>query len=165
MSSRPTNLTYLDFKILNEKWNSYKLEDDTILKARVVMVSYAKVNDPEPNQGAFFFASHTVFGVESPPEIRGPRDPTIYTLAELMKELEPDKEDLKLKTLDENWSEYVIEDSTKISLKVSPTRVMRTKKFDSIGNPQYVVQSMILPKAVAKDPRKLAAMVGVGGTG
>src|SRR2546426_10271630 len=95
MSQRPIGITYLDFKILNEKWNSYKLEDDTLLKARVLMVSYAKVNDPEPNQANFFFASHTVFGVESPPEIRGPGDSNIYLLAELMKELEPGKEDLK----------------------------------------------------------------------
>ena len=59
----------------------------------------------------------------------------------------------------------MIEDSTKISLKVTPTRIMRTKKFDSIGNPQYVVQSVVLPKVVAVDPKKLAAIVNFGATG
>ncbi len=58
----------------------------------------------------------------------------------------------------------MIEDSTRISLKVTPTRIMRTKKFNSVGNPQYVVQSVVVSKVVGKDPSKLAAMTGFVGT-
>jgi len=165
MSRETPDITYLDFKILNEKWNSYKLEDGTTLKARILLVTYAKVNNPMPNQANFFFASHTTYGVEAPGEIRGPGDPNQYVLSQLLEAIEPGKEDLKFNTLQEVWSDYVIEDSTKISLKVTPTRIMRTKKFDSIGNPQYVVQSVVLPKVVAVDPKKLAAIVNFGATG
>jgi len=165
VQEEPIKLTYLDFKILNEKWSTYKVEDGTILKARVMMVSYAKVTNPKPNQANFMFALHTVFGVESPNEIRGPADSTTYTSSELMNALEPGKEDLKIDTLQELWSEYVVEDTTRVSLKVTPTRIMRTKKYDFAGNPQYVVQSIIVPKVVGKDPKKLAAMVGFGPTG
>ncbi len=66
--------------------------------------------------------------------------------------------------LQEVWSDYVIEDSTRISLKVTPTRIVRTKKFDSVGSPQYVVQSVVMPKVVGKDPSKLAPMTGFVGT-
>ncbi len=58
----------------------------------------------------------------------------------------------------------MIEDSTRISLKVTRTRIMRTKKFDSVGNPQYVVQSVVVPKVVGKDPSEFAAMTGFVGT-
>ncbi len=75
------------------------------------------------------------------------------------------KEDLKFDTLQELWSDYVTEDSTRISLKITPTRIMRTKKFDLAGNPQYVVQSIVVPKVVGKDPRKLAATVSFGPKG
>lgn len=158
-------LTYMDFKMLSENWNSYRLEDKTILKARVLLVSFARVEHPQPNQPSFIFSLHTAYGVESPSEIRGQPDSHTYSTSELMKELETGKEDLKFDTLREVWNDYVIEDSTRISLKVTPTRVMRTKKFDFVGNPQYVVQSVILPKAVAKDPKKLAAMASFGSTG
>ncbi len=165
MSRETADITYLDFKILNEKWNSYKVEDGTTLKARVLMVSFAKIENPKPNQANFWLATHTVFGVESPPpEIRGPGDANTYSLSELMNALEPGKEDLRIDTLSEVWSEYVIEDSTRLSLKVTPTQVMRTKKFDLIGNPQYIVQSVVVPKVVGKDPRKLATIAGIAGT-
>ena len=165
MQEERLKLTYLDFKILNEKWSTYKVEDGTILKSRVLMVSYAKVEDPKPNQANFMFAMHTVHGVESPNEIRETPDATIYTSSELMNDLEAGKEDLKFNTLEELWSEYITEDSTRISLKITPTRIMRTRKFDFAGNPQYVVQSIVIPKVVGKDPRKLAATVGFGPTG
>jgi len=165
MTAEIFELTYLDFKILNENWNSYRLEDKTILKARVFLVSYARVEHPAPNQPTFIFALHTAYGVESPPEIRSQPDSQTYTTTELMKELEPGKEDLKFEPVREVWNEYVIEDSTRISLKVTPTRIMRTTKFDLAGNPQYVVQSVVLPKAVAKDPKKLATMASFGTTG
>jgi len=162
MQEEPLKLTYLDFKILNEKWSTYKIEDGTTLKARVLMVSFAKVENPKPVRANFFFSVHTVFGVESPNEIRRALDANTYTPDELMNDLEPGKEDLKFTTTQELWSEYVIEDSTRISLKVTPTRIMRTKKSDLAGNPQYVVQSVVVPKVVGKDPKQLAAMMAFG---
>jgi len=164
MPEEKPDLTYLDFKILNENWNRYMLEDETILKARVLMVNYAKAENPKPNRPNLMVASHTVYGVESPAKIRGAPDATDYALAELINELEPGKEDLNFRALSEGWSEYVLEDSTRLSLKITPTRVMRTKKFDLAGNPQYVVQSVIVPKVVAKDPKKLAVMSSIAGT-
>src|SRR5438128_9880575 len=92
----PIKLTYLDFKILNEKWSTYKVEDGTILKARVMMVSYAIVMNPKLNQANFMFALHTVFGVESPHEIRGPADSTTSAASELMQALEPAIDDLNI---------------------------------------------------------------------
>ncbi len=89
MREEPVKLTYLDFKILNEKWSTYKVEDGTILKARVLMVSYASVENPKPNQANFMFAMHTVYGVESPNEIRGTPDATNFTSSELLNDLEP----------------------------------------------------------------------------
>ncbi len=71
---------------------------------------------------------------------------------------------MKFRTLSEGWSEYVLEDSTRLSLRLTPARVMRTKKFDLVGNPQYVVQSVTIPKIVAKDPKKLAVMSTIAGT-
>jgi hypothetical protein len=164
MTQEKMEITYMDFKILSESWNSYMLEDDTILKARLIMISYGKVENPKPNRPNFLAATHTVYGVESPPKTRGSGDPNSYTLAELISDLEPGKEDLKFRTLSEGWSEYVLEDSTRLSLRLTPARVMRTKKFDLVGNPQYVVQSVTVPKIVAKDPKKLAVMSSIAGT-
>ena len=165
MQETPPKLTYMDFNILNEKWSTFKVEDGTVLKARVLLVSFARVEDPKPGEANFFFAIHTVFGVESPNEIRRPLDAATYSPSDLMKDLEPGKEDMKFTTLTDYWSEYVLEDSTRLSLKVSPTRIMRARKADLAGNPQYVVQSVTVPKVVGKDPTKLAQMVTFGATG
>ncbi len=75
MTEEKVEISYMDFKILSESWNSYMLEDDTILKARLIMISYGKVENPKPNRPNFLAATHTVYGVESPPKTRGAGDP------------------------------------------------------------------------------------------
>lgn len=96
-----------------------------------------------------------VFGIEAPPEIRGPPGLDRYSKEELAAAVEPGKEDMKFRPLkEEEWNEYELADGTRLFLRIAVTRIARTTKFDSMGNPHYITQNTVLHKSLSKETAK-----------
>jgi len=64
--------------------------------------------------------------------------------------------EVDFKALREEWNEYEASDGSTVRLKVIVTNIVRLKdKFDSVGNPIYVVKSSnVLSTSVSEKSKK-----------
>jgi len=64
--------------------------------------------------------------------------------------------EVDFKALREEWNEYEASDGSTVRLKVIVTNIVRLKdKFDSVGNPIYVVRSSnVLSTSVSEKSKK-----------
>jgi hypothetical protein len=164
----PSKAQFIDFKAEREEWNRYLLEDDTTLRIRFILTG-AMVDKTmeevlkeaerasEKLRIGFTIRSHNVFGVESPPQLRGSPDSRRYSPEELRASIV--KAELDFETVRETWNSYVFENGIRLKAKISPTSINRTSKFDSGGIPIYTLDFTIdvllkLPEEIEKVLRK-----------
>lgn len=126
----------LSFEILKEEWNYYELEDGTLLSVKTVLINVFKEGVDEKGRPIYSFSWTNIIGAVSPPQLRGPPSRKRYTPEELEDSI--DKEELKFTPLKEGWSEYRLEDKTRLFIKPILVEVSRTKKYDSRGTPIYI---------------------------
>ena len=163
--------TFVNFEINKEGWNLYKIEDGTLLKARVLLLGILMENKLEeivkqlkPDEKPkleLAFHSKQIFSVESPLELRGTPDSKTYTIAELRGFIV--NKDVDFETIREVWNIYELENKITIKFKIAPVVVSKTNKFDRAGMPIYVVDSNIFSKTELPDhlrkllkPRKIS---------
>jgi len=157
----PADFVVVDFEVVREGWNRYKLEDEAVLKTKFVLISVvAEKNFKEIIERAktekglkvgFGFQSHNVVGVEAPMRLRGEPDTKTYTIEELRSSIV--KEDLDFEVLTETWNVYKLENGVMIKVRNAPINVSRTSKFDSRGLPIYLVDSTADVKVSLKEER------------
>lgn len=145
----PPDFVFVDFKVVREGWNKYKLEDDTILKTKFVLINvmmeknYKKIMERAKTKKGlkigFGFKSQNVIGVEVPIKLRGEPDTKKHTIEELRSFIV--KEDIDFEPLKEIWNVYNLENGITIKVRNSPISVSRTSKFDDRGLPIYLVDS------------------------
>lgn len=145
----PPDFVFVDFEVVREGWNRYKLEDETILKTKFVLISvimernYKKIMEKAKTKKGlkigFGFKSQNVIGVEAPVRLRGEPDTKTYTIEQLRSFVV--KEDLDFESLKETWNVYNLENGITIKVRNAPVSVSRTSKFDSRGLPIYLVDS------------------------
>jgi len=159
VAKAPRDFVFVDFEVVREGWNRYRLEDETLLKAKFVLISVAmEKNYKEMMERAktekglkmeFGFNSQNVIGVEAPERLRGEPDTKTYTIEELRSSIV--KEDLDFEVQTEIWNVYKLKNGITIKARNAPISVSRTSKFDSRGLPIYLVDwtadvKVILPK-------------------
>lgn len=55
---------------------------------------------------------------------------------------------IEIKSSNEAWSEYVLENGHKIKVKQIITQVVKLEENDKVGNPEYVVQTAPLMSVI-----------------
>lgn len=158
---------FLDFETEREEWNKYLLEDGTLLRAKLILTGVQidktikeiakEAKSKQKLKIGFGIGSHNLFGIEAPPKLRGSPDPKKYSPEELKASIV--KEDLDFETKKETWNSYVFENGMRMKVKISPTSVNRTSKFDGRGMPVYWVELTInvklrLPETIEKIRKK-----------
>lgn len=151
---RPTSskARFIDFKVENEEWNKYELEDHTILRVKFVLTgamvdkTMEEIKKEARKSGkklkiGFTIGSQNVFGVESPTRLRGRPDSRRYSPEELRASIVKPK--LGFVTTRETWNSYLLENGMSIKAKISPTFINRTSKFDIRGIPIYTLDFTI----------------------
>lgn len=137
---------FIDFDIIEEPWNLYKLEDQSILKTRFVLINVLKEKGTPKGTLEFGFQSTNVLGVIPPPELIGvPSRP--YGPEELESSVVA--EDLKIDRIgEERWNKYKLKNEIELNVKNVLVTVSRTNKFDQRGLPVYLVnlQAIVKPK-------------------
>ena len=137
----PNELKIVDFEVVNEPWNEYKLADGSTLRVKVVLVNV--INE----DGGFSFEAKNVIGVTPNPDFIGLPSGLLKPGETLESYVE--EEDLKILEKTEYWNEYKLpSEKTRLTLKGVPVIVSRTSRRDPKGIPIYTanVQLLIKPK-------------------
>ena len=126
-------------RLKEEELNEYKLKDGSVIKVKPVLswiklqqkgehiateiqIKYEKITDPAP-------------------ELCGKPDSRSYTEEELSEFIID--EDIDFKSVRESWNEYLLEDGSKLSMRISLKKVSRTNKFNDCGKPIYLLKYYI----------------------
>jgi len=143
---------YVPFKVDRELWARYKLEDGTILKIKTVLINiktnielaeaFKKQQETKERVPiGMHIQVHNIVGVEVPPNLRGPPDTKTYSPAELTNYVA--QGDLEFERMDPTTWVSIYELENKITIKVQNTLIeaSRTSKYDTSGDPIYLVSS------------------------
>jgi len=125
----------IDFEVIREPWHKYELNDNTIIKTKYVLTTLNKVQ--KDGKSNYRIDGQTITVVLPAMESQGHPDPTQYTGEDYQNAIIQD--DVKYNTLDEEWYEYLVDDGTKLKLKMTVTGISKTSKFNKIGQPVYIV--------------------------
>ena len=131
--------SWLNFEVLREPWNRYRLIDGTILAVKHVLAEVIKRAMPEGKFSLGIGVQQIIGFSHIPNRLLGTPSTEKYSPEEIRSSIVED--DMRYDTLSEEWNEYVAEDGTRIRLKVTLTRVSRTNKFDKDGKPIYQVET------------------------
>lgn len=142
MSERTTDI---DFDIIKEPWNKYELGDGSILKTRCILTKiHKRIKIGENTAGYGIDSQNMIVIYNVSPNLKGEPSTQAYGPKELETSIVQD--DIRYTTISEEWNEYVAEDSTRIRLKTTVTKVSRTNRYDKNGDPRYLVKTSILPQ-------------------
>lgn len=154
-----TTGTFINFEVKREGWSLYKIEDGSLLRARVILSGFLMQSGHESiaeqiKQGkkpeiTVNFRSRTLFAVESPPKLRGEPNPKPYTIKELKESIID--EDMDFETIKEVWNLYELENGITLKARLSVVAINKTDKFDNTGVPAYTVDSSVDVKVQLSD--------------
>lgn len=143
-----SDFSLLDFKVVKEYWDSYELNDGTILKSRVILTGVKKSVSSPSKEYEFDFQSIQSFIFSD--KSRGPPHNKMFTKEELESSY---KKEISFSTLSEKWNEYLINDDTKVKLKSTVSDITKSDLFLQSGEPIYNVKIRVLSKVVR--PKKI----------
>lgn len=135
----------IEFSAKSEPWVKYRLEDKTVLLARLLITKVYKTDQYDPNgQPVYVWSSQNLFTTVAPKENRGtPSDPPPSSLNPADYNVTPvDFE----RVGSEQWNIYELKDKTILRIKLEVTGVVRTDKFAADGDPFYIVSSGALTR-------------------
>jgi len=139
----------INFDVLNEKWQVYELEDNTIIKSKFLLINILAYGVPdEEGKRLTRFGTQTINVIHSPRGIRGPPDRT-WTA----EELEPYVTETNLKKRlikDSGLYRYESENSI-FEVDYMIRQVDKTSKYDAIGMPAYIIRSKTSIISVKKE--------------
>ena len=136
---------YLDFKASKEDWNIYKLEEDVLLKMKLVLIKVSLREIDENGNPGYETAYQVVSGIVPPPSVLGKPVEKIYSAKEILDAVTVD--DVKVtEVIHEDWNEYKLTDTSQLSIKLVLTKVSKTNLCDIKGEPVYNVQHQAIIK-------------------
>ena len=138
------------FEVISEKWNTYDLGNEIILKAKIVLVKILKPSGIALEEvPELIYNAPVVIAVYAPLEKKGTPETKELTPALVSKSI---SEDLDPVPLEENINEYKLEDKGFLRLRLMLTRVAMTDIFSADSSPVVAVSHQVVPQI--RLPRK-----------
>ena len=142
--SFPLVISYLDFDVLHEPWNRYRVSDGSMLYSRVIVVQIVKPGQYDiygkPQYGIL---ANNLSSLRAPKELRGSptlQPPSAEQLGNYIVE------DVNIEPISEDWSSYRCADGTTIKVKGFVTSIKRTSVYDGLGEPLYIINTQNIIK-------------------
>lgn len=138
--AQPVGDNYEEFNIVKEDWNSYMLEDGTVLRVRQLLVKIAKqpmANPAEPSMSIEM--SNLLTAIFPPADLKGPPSSQQYNPQELSQSLA--QANIKYVPTLEVTNEYITRNGIKLLFQIASLNVGRTNKFGPTGDPVYLVNA------------------------
>lgn len=140
MTPQAEKLNFLEFKVINEPWNEYKLEDQTTLRVKIVLTGVLGEGD-----GKFSLSHAPIFSVVPNEIYVGIPSPPLKPDEKLEDSIEA--EDLKFSQITDYWNEYdVPSEGIILSIKGILVSAARTKRHDERGLPIYITNVQLIVK-------------------
>ncbi len=137
-----SELIPVEFTVISEPWEKYKLEDQTKLFARLIVTKVVRGFN-ENGQPAYNLNPQPIFVTHAPESLRGQPaavpinfgDPSAYKVVASLdfNRMGPEK-----------WNEYHFTDGTVLKARLEISAISRTDKFAQDGDPGYMIQSQPL---------------------
>lgn len=132
----------LDFDVVREPWNKYELADGSYIKSKYVLMKVKKVGPDEQGKASLDVGGQPlIVSYNVPKELRGSPSTELYSPEQILKAVESE---VRYNTISEDWNEYLLEDTTRIRVKITVSRVLRTKLFNRDGEPIYHVDHAVI---------------------
>lgn len=150
--SLPPDYEELDFKIEEEDWNVYELDDGVIVKGRVFLVKIMRdPNDPKKMNFDISQPSWTVYATtpfRGTPSMELIRDPVKQKIAEKYK--------VHINKSHEPWNIYrILRNGQEIKIKLAVDEILRFKDaYDQNGCPFYRVPNGITISIKGNEPQQ-----------
>lgn len=115
-------MEYLDFKIINESWNWYKLSDSCLLKLKMILVNVLDDGSDVCGDPKFSLQINPVIGI-------------VPSSKEVVQSA---KEDISFDPIEENWNEYLINNGFVLRIKPIISQINRLNSVNEVtGTPNY----------------------------
>lgn len=138
---------YIGFELKKQGVSEYRLEDGSRVKLIDVVLKIIK--DPfkkDPNGMLLNVTNLTT--VYSPKELKGSPSKEAITRENLQKSIK--NNDMNFTPVKEEWSEYELDNGSKVRLKTILTGVSSTSLYDPYGEPIYLMQMQELNRVIPK---------------
>jgi hypothetical protein len=142
------DLKNLDFEVVTEPWNKYSLEGHGILRTKFVLIRLGILEGVQPMAGQpiIGFKSKDLFDLLPLEANKGTPYSREYSPIELAESII--QRDIAFKPIqEEQWSVYEA-DGRKFQFKLVLVKVDKTNKFDSLGEPIYLINTQPIIKIV-----------------
>jgi hypothetical protein len=134
---------YPSFVPRTEKPNFYRLDDGTILRL------YPILNSLTPTQKhAFQFNIQNNISTFVPKQLRGTPSEVSYDQQQLQENIEVF--DLSFRPMIEDFNEYEVDSKQILSIKTTPAQISKSKFFNNLGEPIYLVATTMIVKVKPK---------------
>lgn len=138
--SVPPVINYVDFEVLNEPWEVYKLTDNTILRTRSVVAQIVKTGQFDVyGKPVYAVMANVMHSIRAPKELRG--EPTLPPLTSQQLGNSIIEEVNASLTGQPQWNIYRCVDGTTIKVQTVLVSVRRTSAFDILGEPMYIIST------------------------
>src|SRR5712692_2977692 len=135
-----TSTTLIEFTVISEPWVKYKLEDQTKIFVKLVVVKVVRgLNDQ--GQPAYNMTAQNIIATHGASNLRGQPSTTQLNLADpssykIVASLDFDRMG------EERWNEYHLTDGTVLKARLEPSTVARIDKYQHDGDPVYLVNTI-----------------------
>lgn len=141
MTVQSQEMVFLQFEVIKEPWNVYKLEDGTTLRVKVILKNLIK-----EAENSYSLETSNVIAVIPNPKFIGLPSPPLKPGENLESYIEA--EDLKILDKTELWNKYEVpSENMTLQIKGVPVSVSRTKRHDEKGLPIYLANIQLLIKS------------------
>jgi hypothetical protein len=138
----PKEYGYISFECSKDSWSEYILKNDkTIIKIKTILL---KVRDHGHDEQSL--NEQSIIITYSPKNVWGTPSNEKISIKELSESIT--SSDLEFEAKAEEWSEYKLENGIRILFKSILISVSSTGKFDSYGEPIYLIQTQTLHKII-----------------
>ncbi len=140
-----TKAEAVDFRVKNEPWLRYKLQDGTLLLARLVVLKVFRTDQYDPaGQPVYAWTASSLFTTIVKKEQKGTPSPTPLASMD-PRDYNTSPVDFE-KTGTDEWNVYETVDGSVISLKMEITQIMKTDKYGPDGDPFYMISAQTVPR-------------------
>lgn len=151
-SPLPPDFEDLEFKVEEEDWNEYELEDGVVIKGRTFVAKIMR--DPNDPKKMNFDLAPPKWAVFAPPHLRG--KPSLELLKDPSKQKTAETYKVHIDKSHEPWNIYrILRTGQELKIKMAVDEVIRFKDaFDQNGCPFYRVPNGIAVSVKGNQPQQ-----------
>jgi hypothetical protein len=134
----------VDFEVVREGWNEYKLSDRTRLRTKLTLGKVISPPGMPPEKALEYnFNTQTMVVAYASQELKGTPSGRVLSPQDIQNAV---VEDLDFEQTKVAVNEYLLENGVRIKLRLMLTRVGKTDQFTVDGSPLYAVNTQIVPE-------------------